>query len=479
MQPIPSPTALITWSHSEAGWGAAQQATRRDQVARLAAALRSMGIDVELDLYHYDDGPDWSRWGPRAVRDSDYVLVVATPAWRIRWEGRGDPTIGTGAAAETDVLRTLYAENRDLFHRKVRLVFLPGEDPSQIPDGLSGPARYVLSGYDPPDLHDLVRDLTGQGPYPRPPLGQVPVLPPRLDPAAAPEPSAGAAAERIRLHAALQALPDPEPGEGPHLPWWRARERVLSALADLDTQPAPPAATAAPTATAKSAPPSRSLAYGPLPAPPDVPWRDQWDSGSRHATAVTVHAVPVPPRPVPARRLAQLADDLPRTIRRSDLIPPTAGLDVHDDPHGVTVLIQQPDQPRAWRDPDQGRPVGVRAHAQGAVSAWHTLPTDSMGPALDPQALPDLIAACLRLCGAAGPADVHVALAVELGPTTLVSVVRAGEFGHRSSATLGMGGDGPVIVRPDETADPTALSSNARAAAGALAATLMRAFNHR
>lgn len=477
VQPIPSPTALITWSHTEAGWALEQQDARRDQVARLAAALRGMGIDVELDLYHYDDGPDWSRWGPRAVRDSDYVLVVATSAWRIRWEGRGDPRIGTGAAAETDVLRTLYAENRDIFHRKVRLVFLPGDDPTQIPDGLSGPARYILAGYEPQDLQDLVRDLTGQGPYPRPALGQVPVLPPRLDPATAPATLAGAAAERTRLRAALQALPDPEPGEGPHLPWWRARERVLSALAELDRQPAPSAGSAAP---ANASPPDRSLTYGTLTAPPDVPWRDQWDPGSRNeGTTITVHAIPAPPRPIPARRLAQLANDLPRAIRLSDLIPATAGLDIRDDPHGVTVLIQPPDQHRAWRDPDPGRPVGVRAHAQGAVSAWHLLPTDNMGPALDPQSLPALIAACLRLCGAAAPVSGPFALAVELGPTTLISVVRPGEFGHRSSATLGMGSDGPVIVRPDETVDPTALTSNASAAAEALASTLMRAFNHR
>lgn len=461
VQPIPSPTALITWSHSEAGWGPEQQEARRDQVARLATALRSMGIDIDLDLYHYDEGPDWSRWGPIAVRDSDYVLVVVTPAWRLRWEGRGDATIGTGVAAETDVLRTLYAENRDLFHRKVRLLFLPGDDPSQVPDGLSGPARYILSGTSTDDLHDLVRDLTGQAAYPRPPLGEVPVLPPRLDPTATP--SAGDAAERSRLHAALHALPDPEPGEGPHLPWWRARERVLSALADLDSQPVPPTVSAATAAPAHMAAPTHSLTYGPLPTAPDVPWRDQWDPSRGHSSAaITVHAIPVPPRPVPARLLAQLAHDLPAAIRRSDLIPATAGLGVHDDPDGVTVLIQPPDEPRGWRDPDPGRPVGVRAHAQGAVSAWHTLPTDNMGPALDPRTVPDLIAGCLRLCGAAArPAD-QVALAVELGPNTLVSVIRGGEFGNRSSASLGMRRDATVIVRPDETVDSTALAGNAR-----------------
>jgi hypothetical protein len=162
----------------------------------------------------------------------------------------------------------------------------------------------------------------------------------------------------------------------------------------------------------------------------------------------------------------------------TDLIPATAGLEVHDDPDGVTVLIQHPDPSRAWRGPDPGRAAGVRTHAQGAVSAWHTLPTDNMGPDLDPQTVPDLIAACLRLCRAAAPDTGPVALAVELGPT-LFSVVRVGEFGHRTSAMLGMGSDGPVIVRPDETADPSALTSNARAAAEALAATLMRAINHR
>lgn len=104
-----------------------------------------------------------------------------------------------------------------------------------------------------------------------------------------------------------------------------------------------------------------------------------------------------------------------------------------------------------------------------------------MGPALDPQTLPDLVAACLQLCGTATPDSTQqLALAVELGPTALVSLVSPGEFGHRNSASLGtFSSSGPVVVRPDETVDASALADNARTAAEILATMLLRAFQHR
>lgn len=470
--PPHSPTALISWSHSEPGWSERQRAERRAKVVRLAAALRGLGIDVELDLYHYNSGQDWTRWGPQAVRDRDYVLIIVSPAWRAAWEGRGDLTRGVGAAAEADVLRTLYNEDRAAFHRKVRLVVLPDDDPGQIPDGLAGPTRYPLRGFEPADLHDLVGDLTGQAAYPRPPLGPIPVLPPRLDPAA-PALSRDTA-ERARLEAALASLPEPEPGEGPHLPWWRAREQVLNALAHLD-RPIPQR----PAGTPAAVPPR----YGQLDHRPAVPWRDQASTAFGRDTAVAVHAVPVPAAPVPARRLAELADALPDAVRRSGAVPATAGLQVEDRPDGITVHIPPPDRPRAWDTLDPGRLAGVRVRSDGTVTAWRTLPTDRMGPAIAWGEMPHLIADCLRMCGAAAAVlgqPRTVALAVEIGPsTTLVSVITPGQFGNRTSAILGTGNDRPVRVGPDETVDATALGPNVPAAAQALTSMLRRAWEQR
>lgn len=92
------------------------------------------------------------------------------------WEGRGNPSSGAGAAAEADVLRSTYALNRDVFHRKVRLVLLPGTTSSDVPDGLHGVARFPLATIDDTGVRDLLRSLTRQPEYMKGALGPLPVL---------------------------------------------------------------------------------------------------------------------------------------------------------------------------------------------------------------------------------------------------------------------------------------------------------------
>lgn len=170
---------LISWSHSNPGWDDSERDARTREVRHLADQLRAAGIDADVDLYHKNEGVDWSRWGPKLVRDVDRVLVVVSPAWRAAWEGRGNPNSGAGAAAEADALKSLYSRDRREFIERVRLVLLPSEPGEQhIPDGLHGITRYALPSIDADGLAELLRDLTAQQRYPRPPLGPVPALPP-------------------------------------------------------------------------------------------------------------------------------------------------------------------------------------------------------------------------------------------------------------------------------------------------------------
>lgn len=123
---VTGPTAVISWSHTDPGWTDVQKEARETEVLRLAARLRANGIDVDVDLYHRTEAVSWTHWGPRMVTDSEFVIVVVSEAWRNAWERRGDPTQGSGAAAEANALQTLLASNQDAFLRKVRLVLLPG-----------------------------------------------------------------------------------------------------------------------------------------------------------------------------------------------------------------------------------------------------------------------------------------------------------------------------------------------------------------
>lgn len=170
-----APTAFITWSHGEPGWSDDEREQRRDVVLSIANWLRSNGIDADVDIYHHQQGIDWSRWGPRRIGEVDYVLIAASAAWARAWEGTGDPTIGGGAAAEADALKTMYERDRSEFVGRVRLVVPPGE--SVVPAALPG-TRYRVAAVPDDGLIDLLRDLTRQPRHPKAELGTIPVLEP-------------------------------------------------------------------------------------------------------------------------------------------------------------------------------------------------------------------------------------------------------------------------------------------------------------
>lgn len=463
------PTALISWSHMDASWAAAstpsavQEARRlaeerKDAVLRLSAVLRSQGVDAELDLHHLSEAVDWTRWGPRIAMDSDFVLVVVTPGWKDAWESRGDPTRGAGAAAEADVLRSLYAQDREAFLRKVRLVLLPGGSSADIPNGLHGVPRYPLATLDVAGVRDLMRSLTRQEEHPKAALGPLPVLPPSVTP-----PEAGTQGEREGLLAALAALPVPNESDPAELPWYRERERAAERIADMDARPAPQ---------------STGLVYQALTQPVAVPWRETWvrRSGSTEAL-VTLHIVPVPSHPIPARQMAAVAAALPSRLRRAEIVDPAAGLDVDDDENGVSASF--PAEPGYLNRSRLGTLRGVRVHRSGCLSVWHSLPTDGLSNILDDHALTDGLRRSLLVAGAVGVTNEGMfALAVEMGPMILVARVPMAEVGRGGPRTLDMNG-ADLRVEPDEVVSATAVSHDALEAASTLVDLINRAWRQR
>jgi hypothetical protein len=423
---ITNPTLLVSWSHAEPGWSATDRRQRQDAVLRLTDNLRTLGIDAELDL-HQPAGTDWTRWGPDKVDSCDYVLIVGSPAWSRAWRGDGDPTVGAGAAAEADALKTLYNRDRDAFRRKVRLVTLPGT-PTDVPLGLDGIERYHLVDDIPAALTDLIRGLSNQPSFPKQPLGTLPTL--------APDDS------------------------------WRD-----SAAAD----PAPAPLTPAHGET------RAELQYKALTDPITVRWRDQWaqSGGTSSRTILTVHAVPSPPAPVSARRLATLSTSLVKQLRATGLFEDAAPLVAIDDPDGVTVTAPQDQSYSAQVRP--GQPQGARVDRSGQVSAWHSLPADNMGSALDEPIATAVIEACLALAAATGVLqdDADLALAVEVNPITLLSFIDVSTLGNRSSATLQPLGTNAVKVDPDELVEARALHDGANEAAQTLTALLLRSWGQR
>lgn len=279
----PAPHVFISWSHaSDAALHAEDAGGRREadaawtsQVFRFFAALRDFGINADIDLTHLSDADvDWTRFGPKLIRECDVILGVVNTAWRSAWEESGDSQNGRGAAAEVDVLHSIFARDRDAFQGKLLLVLLPGSHDVDVPHGLDRVQRVRVDTFDLEGMTGLLRILTKQPAYPLPPLGQLPVLSPAADAliqrrleatpaggtvnslsddvtitdsvtveiarsvahAETAKDAAGLRDEIALLRSSLDRLPAPAPGEGPHLPWYRAWERMSRQLAALEGQ---------------------------------------------------------------------------------------------------------------------------------------------------------------------------------------------------------------------------------------------------
>lgn len=179
--PATSPTALVSWAHRGEGWSDEDASEWTTQVVEFTAALRANGIDADLDLFHaHEPDIDWTRFGPRAVDSSDFVIIAISEAWAQRWSGTNNPTVGAGAVAESDALKGLFQKDQSAWQRKTILVVLPSQSEKAIPSDLMRVTRFWVDPDDLNTLETLLRTLTGQPEYAKPQLGQIPVMPPSV-----------------------------------------------------------------------------------------------------------------------------------------------------------------------------------------------------------------------------------------------------------------------------------------------------------
>ncbi|MCT1618035.1 hypothetical protein [Janibacter hoylei] len=194
-EPVEPPTAFVSWAHSHATWTRERTRDWESQVAAFPALLRRLGIRAEVDLFHLDEPIDWTRYGPQQVQSAKYTLIVMSNAWAERWSGTNSPREGAGAAAEADTLKGLFAQDQEAWQRRVVIVMFPDVDSSVVPPDLQRVSRVSVDPSDPDSFEPLIRMLTEQPRYPKPPVGEVPVF----DSAAGYEASSSLATLRSRL----------------------------------------------------------------------------------------------------------------------------------------------------------------------------------------------------------------------------------------------------------------------------------------
>lgn len=193
--PSGPPTAFVSWAHSHPTWSVDRTSDWESQVAAFVALLRYRGIEAEVDLFHLDEAIDWTRYGPREIEVAQYTLIVMSRAWAERWSGANQPHEGAGAAAEADTLKGLFTRDQEVWQRRVVIVMFPDVEQSAVPLDLQRVSRVSVDPSVPDSYEQLIRILTEQPRYPKPPLGEVPVF----DPAAGYEESSALIGLRDRL----------------------------------------------------------------------------------------------------------------------------------------------------------------------------------------------------------------------------------------------------------------------------------------
>lgn len=142
------PTALVSWAHKNTDWSREQEKEWETAVRSLVERLRANGIDAHIDLYYQSDPSiDWTRWGQEMVRDSDFVIVAVSTAWKQRWEGTNVPTAGAGAVVEADTLKGRFNENQHDFQKRTLIVVLPGSSEDALPADLHRLNRFHVTEF--------------------------------------------------------------------------------------------------------------------------------------------------------------------------------------------------------------------------------------------------------------------------------------------------------------------------------------------
>lgn len=148
-------TAFISYS-----WDSEQH---REWVLALATRLRADGVETVLDQWHVVPGDQLPAFMEKAVRESNYVLIVCTPRFKERSEGR----VG-GVGYEGDIMtgEVLTTGNQ----RKFIPLLRAGEWTEAAPNWLAGKYHIDLRGepYSESRYQDLLTTLLGTRAQPPP-----------------------------------------------------------------------------------------------------------------------------------------------------------------------------------------------------------------------------------------------------------------------------------------------------------------------
>lgn len=163
----------------------------KQHVHNFARLLREQcGIDVRFDQWDADRRRDWSIWIIDQLQNADYVLVIASPAYKRRAEGSAAASDGRGVQFEAALLRDMLTKDRTTWMPKVLPVVLPGRSIDEIPAFLQpySASHYIVDTLTTEGIDQLYRTITRQPRHHTPKLGHG-VVQPSLTGSPPPNPS--------------------------------------------------------------------------------------------------------------------------------------------------------------------------------------------------------------------------------------------------------------------------------------------------
>lgn len=139
-------------------------------VKEFSARLRREGVEVTLDQWHAVPGDQLSAFMERSVRTNDFVVIVCTPEYKTKSDGR---TGGVGYEGDVMTAEVMTSQN----HRKFIPILRIGSWRDAAPSWLLGKYYVDLRGdaYSESNYADLLSTLLGRREVP-PPVGDGPVM---------------------------------------------------------------------------------------------------------------------------------------------------------------------------------------------------------------------------------------------------------------------------------------------------------------
>lgn len=136
--------------------------------------LRTDGIDCIIDQYETSPPEGWAQWMIKQVKKADFVLIVCTKTYQLRFEGEDESGKGRGSKWEGAIITQELYDSQGRNKKFIPVTFTP-KDETHIPTILRGATYYIPDtekGYE-----SLYRHLTNQPLIEKPVLSATPISP--------------------------------------------------------------------------------------------------------------------------------------------------------------------------------------------------------------------------------------------------------------------------------------------------------------